>query len=229
MRDLLVIVPSRGRPDAVRELCGAVKATTRERTDLLIAFDDDDPAREGYEKQRDGLSWVSGPRASMVPWTNQIAAARAGSYRALCSMGDDHRPRTKGWDTQFLTALGKTGGTGIAYGDDLLQGVNLPTAAVVSSDIVKALGWMCLPSLRHYYADNVWRDLGQSAGCLHYLPGVIIEHLHPLATGDQPDGTYLDAYRGYEADRSAYQQWLAGSAIADAGAIRNLLPRSAYA
>ena len=230
MRDLLVIVPSRGRPAAVRELHRAITATARARTDLIIAFDDDDPLRSAYEAQRAAARkdrrflWTSGPRAPLTEWTNRIALAYAGKYRALCSMGDDHRPRTDGWDAQLLAALDGTGGTGLAYGDDLLQGERLPTAWVVSSDIVTALGWMCLPSCRHYCVDNAVKVVGEQAGCLHYLPGVVIEHLHYLRTGSVPDGTYREAEMRAEADREAYEDWLLRGANDDIATVRGLLP-----
>lgn len=233
MRDLLVIVPSRGRPAAVRELRQAMKATARAQTDLLVAFDDDDPCAGAYEKQRRAargnprVLWAHGPRAGLAEWTNRLAAVHAGSYRALASLGDDHRPRTVGWDEKLLAALDDTGGTGVAYGDDLLMGERLPTAAVVSSDIVAALGWMCEPSLRHYCVDNVWHVLGASAGCLHYLPDVVIEHLHPLRTGRPPDATYRAAGAHMGADHEAFQWWLATKARAgaDIAVVKGLMQR----
>ena len=99
----------------------------------------------------------------------------------------------------------------------------LPTAAVISSGIVTALGWMCLPSLRHYCVDNVWSVLGSSAGCLHYLPDVVIEHLHYLRTGKVPDITYRAAEARADADHSAFRHWLAGDAAIDISVIKGLL------
>ena len=231
MRDLLVIVPSRGRPAAVAELRSAIRATSNARTDLIVAFDDDDPERGAYQRMRAAsrqdrrVMWATGPRAPLARWTNQLAVAHAPRYRAVCSMGDDHRPRTPGWDVLLLAALDETGGTGVAYGDDLLMGAKLPTAAVVSSDIVAALGWMCQPSLRHYCVDNVWHVLGASAGCLHYLPDVVIEHLHPLRTHAVPDRTYREAEARATADHDAFRCWVAGDAVADIAVVRNLLRR----
>jgi hypothetical protein len=126
-----------------------------------------------------GAQGVSGPRNNLAGWTNVLARHLAKDYRALASLGDDHLPRTPGWDLRLLEAIAGMGGTGFAYGNDLLQGAALPTAVVVSSNIVTALGWMCEPSMRHYCIDNVWKDLGEGAGCLAYLPDVIIEHLRP--------------------------------------------------
>ena len=99
---------------------------------------------------------------------------------AIGFCGDDHRPRTVGWDQAYLDALREMG-TGIVYGNDLLQGEALPTQVAMTSDIIRALGYMAPPDLVHMYADNWWRELGRRAGCLRYLPDVIVEHMHPVA------------------------------------------------
>jgi hypothetical protein len=92
-------------------------------------------------------------------------------------MGDDHLPRTPGGDRLLLDGLADMGG-GFAYGNDLYQGEILPTAVAVSSPIVAALGWMCLPALNHMFVDDVWKALGGATNRLRYLPDVVIEHLH---------------------------------------------------
>jgi hypothetical protein len=82
---------------------------------------------------------------------------------------------------------------------------------------------MCQPSLRHYFVDNVWSVLGSSAGCLHYRPDVVIEHLHPVATGDSPDATYREAEAFFIADGAEFRQWLNDDAAADIATVKGLL------
>ena len=94
----------------------------------------------------------------------------------------------------------------------------------MSSVIVRALGWMCEPSIGHWYTDNVWGDLGRGAGCLAYLPDVIVEHRHPnVPGGDPPDATYTQAAAGYAADLAAYQKWRLTSMRADIGKVKACL------
>ena len=117
------------------------------------------------------------------------------------------RPRpapAQGWDRLLLEALDKLGGEGIAYGNDLHQGEALPTAPVISSGIVGALGWMMGPGLKHMHVDDVWRDLGQAAGCLAYVPEVVIEHQHPDAGKPvSKQGRYTESAAGLSTDRDA--------------------------
>jgi hypothetical protein len=124
-------------------------------------------------------------------------------------MGDDHMPRTVGWDAAYLEALRELG-TGLVYGNDLLQGSSLPTQVAMTTDIVRALGYMAPPDLTHLYVDNFWRDLGRSAGCLRYLPDVIVEHRHPAAGKAQWDAGYARVNNSamYEHDATAYEQYI---------------------
>jgi hypothetical protein len=123
-------------------------------------------------------------------------------------MGDDHLPRSPGWDEQLVDALG--GRPGVAYGNDLVKGETIPTAAVISADIVMALGYLVPPRLEHLYFDDFWKALGQAVGNLAYLPGVTIEHLHPIAgTADWDDGYRRANDPGqFARDKAAYDEFL---------------------
>ena len=82
--------------------------------------------------------------------------------------------------------------SGVAYGNDLWQGENLPTMAVLSSELVRGLGFFAPPALEHLYLDDFWRMLGHSVGNLAYRSDVIIEHLHPMAGKASYDPGYQE-------------------------------------
>src|SRR5580704_18725084 len=116
MRDLLIITPTRGRPGNARRLADAVAATCTADTELLFAVDDDDAS---YDDVPINAAMIRGPRKTCPAWSNWLAAEYGPGYRAVASLGDDHLPRTRGWDTLMLDALDGMGGTGIVYGDDI--------------------------------------------------------------------------------------------------------------
>lgn len=183
MTDLVVIVPSRGRPHAAADLAAAfveTKATSR----LVFAVDEDDPTRNQYLQALDAYPATTvhfGPAPStMVKALNTVAALYVNEAFALGFMGDDHRPKTEAWDRLYLEALRELG-TGIVYGDDLLQGERIPTQVAMTADIVRALGFMAPPSLVHLAVDNWWKELGLGADCIRYMPEVVVEHMHPVA------------------------------------------------
>ncbi len=229
MPDLTVIVPSRGRPERLAVMLAEALRLSTADTLLVIATDQDDPQHGEYDALltpyvRAGLAhWVSGTRRTLTGWTNELAGWYAQLSPALASFGDDHVPRTRGWDTGLLTALAGMGGTGIAYPDDRRRS-DIPEAAVISSSIVTALGWMCLPDLDHFYVDNVWADLGRAAGCLAYVPSVVVEHVHYLTRPDLAarDATYAEAEAGGGRDRLAYQRWQASRMPHDIATVRGL-------
>jgi hypothetical protein len=143
---------------------------------------------------------------------NQLAveAAAQEGVRYIGFMGDDHLPRTASWDGTICEALDELGSAGIVYGNDLFQGPNLPTAVFMHAEIVRTLGYMAPPCLRHMFLDNFWLELGRSAGTIRYLPDVIIEHMHPEAGKAPEDDNYGrvrglmgedgEAYAAYKAD-----------------------------
>ncbi len=221
MRDLLVVVPTRGRPASAMRLLEAVEATVTEKTDVIFGLDNDDPTAASLMHR--APTWEMGPRMGMAEWTNHLTMAFAGEYRAFASLGDDHLPRTHGWDKTLLDAISPRGG--ISYGNDLIMGERLCTAPVVSANVVAALGWMCAPGLSHMCVDNALKDIGEAAGCLVYCPDVVIEHLHWCAGKAPMDSTYHEAgiFSPEHPDWVAYQAWRQEGMAADVATVKALM------
>jgi hypothetical protein len=202
--NILTIVPSRGRPDAVAELIEDFNATTA-ISNLVIAVDDDDTSE--YVVPEKVILEVN-PRMRMNGTLNFIADKYCYDYDYLVFMGDDHRPRTQDWDLKLAEAI-KDIKHGIAYGNDLLQGENLPTAVMQDSSITRTLGYFSPPKQRHLFLDNFWKDLGTELGTLRYVPEVILEHLHPFAGKSEWDERYVEVNdkQMYIYDQMMYQEY----------------------
>lgn len=227
MADLVVITPSRDRPQQFAEMIRAVGETTDGRGEVLGLVDDDDPQLDAYDQL--GAWLVIGQRKSLSAWTNEgVRHVLAGGLgvrlpRYLASLGDDHRPR-KGWDLKLIEAIEQLDGPGFAYGNDLYQGVNMPTAWVVSTEVVQALGWMMLPTCEHLYVDAAILALGKAAGRITYRPDVIIEHLHPYAGKADMDASYRESnsLERFASDRAAFDAWKRDGLADDAAKVRAL-------
>lgn len=233
MKRMLVIVPTRGRPENAQRLENARRETeTTGLVDFLYVVDDDDPKAMEYARAAQlwgaravapghsgGLPVPSGaevriplssvaiaPRMRMIGSLNHFALRYAPDYDYLGFMGDDHAPRTQGWDRQILDVLDDPGAR-VVYGNDLLQGPNLPTAVFMHSVIVRAAGFFAPPLLTHLYADNYWKELGQALDGLVYLPDTIIEHVHPAAGKAAMDDGYREANHP-SVDRIDRDVWL---------------------
>lgn len=217
---LAMLIPTRGRPDSVRSLLKACEeaGTNRVTTTIIFGIDGDDETLDEYDGVINsspvnvGLMVLKpGERRGMVDPLNQMFTMIAyGGYDALGFMGDDHRPRTAGWDEKLLLALGERK-YAMAYGNDLLQGPNLATAVVMTADIPQALGYMAPPELQHLHVDNAWMDWGRATQ-LTYLDDVILEHMHPVAGKSPLDEGYTAVNAGamYDADGVAYRTYAAG-------------------
>lgn len=236
MRDLLVITPSRGRPWHLQRLMNAMRDTCKLTTDLAVAVDDDDPRLDDY-KQLGIPDLRVGPRASLTELTNRLALEHAGDYRYLASLGDDHVPRTEGWDRELVSSIELMGGTGFAYANGSRW--IIPEAIVVSSDIVRELGWLANPRMAHYKIDDTWLQLGLQARCIAYRHDVMVEHMQfgihydPLDPGKGTkavkDDTYADALdpQKIAADVVGWYDWMAEDLVADAAKIRALIDAKA--
>jgi hypothetical protein len=234
---LTVIVPSRGRPEAALELVNAVVDTRQvSTTNMVLAVDADDPMLDLYQDvagTRSDAARVEVVRGGwMVAALNEAAArvAADSSVTAIGFLGDDHRPRTPGWDASYLSALNEIG-AGIVYGNDLLQYDFVPTQCAMSASIVRALGWMAHPSLKHMYVDTLWRDMANVARRLRYLPDVIVEHMHYLNGKSVQDDGYkrVNAAEVFSADEQAFQRLHASGQVKLAGAVIDYLARTALA
>lgn len=212
----LWLCPSRARPTRLGELAGSWAETISQpaAAELRVIVDDDDPRRLEYPSLGPGMSYRfaeagHGGLASLLN-KHAVKAARPGHYAAVGFLGDDHRMRTPGWDRILDDVFGR--GLAVAYGDDLHQGEKLPTAVMISSKIIAALGYMCPPGQVHLYLDDFWRTLGDALGCLTYLPHLTIEHEHPHAGKAQWDDGYqrVNDPALYETDKAAYDRFLAG-------------------
>lgn len=203
MRDLLVAVPSRGRPGSITRLHEAMQGTCTADTQLAVGLDDDDahfyPRIPGVEYVvRAGLRRVTA-------WTNELAVPRAGEYRVIGTIGDDNVPVTPGWDARMLAALEDAP---LAFGND--ENPHRPPGSLcchifMRSEIAAALGYLGPPCLRHMYVDDAWMAWGRAGG-ISYLHDVIIRHEH-WTTGAAWDQTYADSHALMDADRRAYERY----------------------
>lgn len=226
MTDLVVIAPSRGRPAAAVQLADAFTAT-KATSRLVFAVDEDDPTRHAYAEAlghypHTTVHYAPAP-STMVKTLNVIASTYQHEAYALGFLGDDHRPRTRKWDQLYVEALRKLG-TGIVYGDDLLQGARIPTQVAMTSDIVRALGHMAPDVLTHLYVDDYWKVIGEGAGCIRYLPDVVVEHMHPVAgKADWDEGHMrVNQQSMYERDEAAFRAYAAEHLAADVEKVRAL-------
>lgn len=201
----------------------AIADTAVGEVTVYVGLDHGDPTREAYPPE--GIDYVGdvivrvadGPPAQLAEWTNRLAwrAIMAG-HEILASFGDDHRPRTRGWDRLVTEAMRRMG-PGLVYTADGLQDERLPTAPFWHAGLVARLGWFFPPAQKHLYADDFWLRFANDLHRRTYLPDVLIEHLHPSApNGNQADAVNAANDSYYAADRQAFEELVSSPAYGQA-------------
>jgi len=205
MPELVVVVPTFGRPQNAWRLVKAFEETCVLDTELVFVLDDADETRGEYP-----LPHLATATRGMIPALNAGATALVRDLKpfAIGFMGDDHLPRTPGWDGRYVASL-RSMGTGFVYGNDLIQGARIPTQVAMTANIVEALGYMAPPTFKHLFVDDAWKDMGQSIRAIQYLPDVVVEHLHPLGGTAEWDDNYerVNDTEVARADQLEYTRW----------------------
>jgi hypothetical protein len=206
MNDTAILVPSRGRPQSIVRLIEALQNTLT-KADLYVGIDESDPLLDDYVaiaaryKSAGVKVWVGSRRMRFGPTLNALAQLTA--------------------HERELDALG----TGIVYGNDLVQGENLPTQMGMTSNIVTTLGYAVPEGFTHLYIDDYFLALGCALGKVTYLPDVIVEHLHYSAGKSQQDQTYEEANspENWNNDRTRFSIYVLDELPTDVLKLRKLL------
>jgi hypothetical protein len=225
MADLLVMVPTRGRPAQCGRLLESFRETT-DRADLCFILDPDQEDLYAEVEWGEAAHGVLAPRATLREKLNQTAAAFRDSYDALLWCGDDHVFRTKSWDTLMLAALEDMGGHGWVY-PQTVRRQDVPEIWMCDTGLARHLDWFFPPAVNHYYADNIIAELGKRSGLIRNCPEAVVEHLHySTDPGIEHDQVYSEAEGTYgQADLKAFNQWRADHAALDASVLRRTYSR----
>lgn len=209
---IAIAVPTRGRPHNLIRLSKALKETCTIDYQLFARIDYDD---ESEYPELENTTYLIGERIFYAKSVNEIAeVALQQGFTHIAILGDDVLPETVGWDQKMIDALD---GLGVVYGSDGLEhlhGPDLPTHVVVPIEMYERLGWIALPTLRHLFCDNVWRELGKLTKFI-YLPDVKLSHLHRWNNAAPDDLTYQEANnkRKREHDKAAFEFWKNGKGL----------------
>ena len=212
---LAVTVPTRGRPHNLKRLATALAETCSVEYKLLARLDNDD---KSVYPELENTEYLVGDRIFFAASVNELAKiAKDQGFTHIAILGDDVLPQTVGWDKMMIDALP---GLGVAYGSDGLEhlhGQDLPTHVVVPIEMYDRLGWLGLPTLRHLFCDNVWRELGKLTNFV-YVPEAKLTHLHRWNKSAPDDKTYQEANdkKKRELDRRAFEEWRDGPGLEEA-------------
>lgn len=205
---LLVMCPSRGRPERIKEMLSSYAELRSKFTRLVIVLDEDDPLLSRYDTH--GYTTEIKPRQDVSKIYNRLVKDYP-KFKYYCAINDDMIFKTKGWDETLIGEIEKNGGWGIAFGDDKIHSGRLqrPTNTLISGNIVKALGYLYPPELFALLGDVFLEDLGKALGRLYYRPDVVIEHKHYCANTAPNDDTYRFSESRHREEKEIYAKYKA--------------------
>ena len=223
----VVLVPSRGRPERFQK-CVLSLIEKNTTSDIVAVLDEDD--HKDYFRFSN-VKYLIGPKPHELGLNNKLnwaANSVRSDYDFILWIADDVIVKTENWDKLLIEAIVDVP-NGISYPNDLLQGENLPSnGTCFDASIVRTLGFLAPPTLKHLYIDNFWKYLGEALGTLRYCSNVIVDHQHYVNGKAQIDTIYaaVNANWMYEHDSSEFEKYLKVSAEGDIAKLRKVHDRN---
>ena len=197
-------MPSWGRPERLSELLAAPGGWPSE---VNVLVNRDDPRYSEYRLAAarpgpwvirtldEGTRCADAHRFASQLWANEPF------YGLLC---DDQWPVTVGWHEALVKAAGTKC---IAGPSGTPEFPLLRTALVLGGDLVRAMGSLVPPPVKHNFEDNFWDEVAADFNILRPVPEHIVEHRHWLRGEAAKDATYLRGSQDFEVDRGIWEQW----------------------
>ncbi|TAN64007.1 glycosyltransferase, partial [bacterium] len=197
MKNISIILPTRGRPALVKRLFDSLIETTAKIEDIevVLYIDDDDVESHGITHTIiDIIKLIRPHGASLGSILNECYYASSGRYLFL--MNDDAIYRTKGWDTDVLRAFEAfPDDIALVYGNDLDQGGKVPTFPIISRKTCEFMGGICPSEYLNLHIESHLLDIFKRLKVLGYdrivyLDDVVFEHMHFQLGKTSFDATY---------------------------------------
>lgn len=199
-KNISVLVPSRNRPQSLKELCESlfVNASNPNQIEVIIYLDLDDSYIPEYINYLNELSTrytnpvkiIIGPKLILSDYPNKLL--QLASSDIFMNLGDDMRCRSKNWDTEIINAINiYPDKINFVYIDDGYWGPNLATHHIIHRNYVECLGYFYPPFFNFGYSDTWMFGVAQKVGRAHFLP-ILFEHMHYSLGKSELDQTYQD-------------------------------------
>lgn len=201
MKPLLIFLPSRGRPDRIKECLDSYIATTDGTfSQIAVCLDHDDPKVNEYAKvikeydpERVKLNVRRRPSKNPKIYclTRIINRAFYHDTQHVCPdreyysvINDDMIFETFGWDRAMAMpwTIGTMKETNMIkhYGEwrGTTPVLGFPIISVIDARIIRALGWLQMPETEGCCGDNSWFFIGLQARNLVLVKGHQFTHHH---------------------------------------------------
>lgn len=215
MTDGLWVLPTRNRPENLKRFLKAAKEIGTSTPGLILVNQDEWEARKA---DYDALQIYLLPNWRFLPVQ---AESYGGSIRAVWDrvrdlrwvglVSDDLVPCTPGWDVKLVSyiqgwnVVSSNDGWQAQTGD--IQKDRVHGAICFSGDLLRAIGWMFPPGLKHIFHDDMIEALGRETACWQVKPDILVKHLHEALQGIR--GPTMDPNSDlWKHDEALFRKWL---------------------
>lgn len=246
MKPLLIILPSRGRPDKIKKCLDSYLYTAEgDFSEVSVQLDSDDKnikeyktLLDGYDKNKVTYNISRRPSEKRYCITRIINRKFYNDMQRqfYCVINDDMIFETCGWDKtlalEWCISTCKDPNMiekhGSVVGNTPVEG--FPIISVIDGRICRALNWLQMPELDGGCGDNCWYWIGLQAKNLIYNKNVIFYHNHQAFGKSEMDDTYLPVYgdnnAGAVEDFKKFIDWAKYRASPQIKMIRELIEKN---
>jgi hypothetical protein len=212
--NILIKLPSRGRPEKLRTTFAKYveHAEDPAKISFMVTVDDDDFTFTNIASKllkciHNQTTVIVGPPCGKIGAVNRDMD-KAGVYDILLLASDDMIPVQKGYDRIIRESMEKfyPDTDGVLFFNDGHHGDKLNTLCILGKKYYERFGYIYHPSYKTEFCDNEFMDVANQLGRQTYIDQVIIEHKHPLWTGEVKDPTYLQNDTHINEDKQNYLQ-----------------------
>jgi hypothetical protein len=134
-------------------------------------------------------------------------------------VSDDLVPASGSWDVKLIGQL--QGWNFVSSNDGWQAPGRMHGATCWSGDLLRAVGWLFPPELRHIFHDDVWETLGRETGTWSTRMDIMVKHLHEALGG--VIGPTMDRNSAlWKHDEAVYKTWLENDKDAVAARIKQV-------
>lgn len=202
----MIILPTLRRPDNLKRFVKAYEST-KAALPVYVIFDAADAFR--YNEIQTPPHWrrISVPKGTCIGVIFNLVFKAFPKEQFYGIMADDVLPETMGWDWVLRDACKPNR---IAWGFDGGNDETLIRHPFIGGDLARRLGFLAAPGIKHWFVDNVWRDIASALNCGAYLPQVRMIHHHYSTGKARMDRTY-EEQPSHVADADAYARFMENS------------------
>jgi len=207
------LLPTRGRIGNLRRFLNSARESGCATPGWIIINKDD------WDENR--IDYENAIRLAPRDWHPKIveASCYGDALRAVWDdiknlqwvglVSDDLVCYTSGWDRELISSLQgwnfASSNDGWQASHDIFQS-RMHGATVWSGPLLRAVGWLFPPALKHVFHDDIWETIGRETGCWTMRMEVLVKHLHEALQGVR--GPTMDPSSAlFQHDKAIFEEW----------------------